>query len=379
MAERVPTYAAVLPAASHRSSCSGSRFPFGVLNDDSGGYGLHSRSMANRVIFGTLCMAAFAAAPFAQKPTLLVVNQGDSTVGIVDPEKSRQIAVIAENISGMHGHEIAVSPDGRTAYLPIYGSSGVGKPGLSGSSMLVLDVPSRKFTGKVDFGHEVRPHLPVLDAARGLLYVTTELDNSVTIVDTTTLKIIGTIPTGQPESHMLALSRDGRFGYTANVGPGTVSVLDMLGRKTIALIPVAKPVQRIAMSVDDKLVFTADQSRPRLAVIDTATNMLKTWVALPGSGYGTAPTQDGRWLLVAVPGKDLVAVVDIEALKVVKTISVPATPQEVLLRPAGDIAYVSCNQSGQVAAIVTKGDPSHWAVQSLIAAGPFADGLGWAK
>ena len=53
--------------------------------------------------------------------------------------------------------------------------------------------------------------------------------------------IIGAIPTGQPESHMLAISSDGRRGYTANVGPGTVSVLDMEAKKLIAIIPFAGP------------------------------------------------------------------------------------------------------------------------------------------
>ena len=61
--------------------------------------------------------------------------------------------------------------------------------------------------------------------------MTTELDQTVTIIDPKSLKIIGTIPTGQAESHMLALSNDGLRGYTANVGPGTVSVLDIQGAK----------------------------------------------------------------------------------------------------------------------------------------------------
>jgi len=80
--------------------------------------------------------------------------------------------------------------------------------------------------GTVDFGHGVRPHCPLVGPKDGLLYVTTEIDKSVTIVDPRTLKVVGSLSTGQPESHMLAISRDGRRGYTANVGPGTVSVLD---------------------------------------------------------------------------------------------------------------------------------------------------------
>ena len=49
-----------------------------------------------------------------------------------------------------------------------------------------------------------------------------------------------TIPTGQPESHMLAITKDGKRGYVANVGPGTVSVLDLEAKKVVTIIPVAK-------------------------------------------------------------------------------------------------------------------------------------------
>jgi YVTN family beta-propeller protein len=320
-----------------------------------------------------LCVALVCVGAPAQ--TLLVANQGNATVGVLDPNSGSQLAVIEEKTPGVHGHEIVATPDGRTAYLPIYGSTGVGKPGIDGHEMLVIDLASRKIIGHVDFGHGVRPHQPVLDAAHHLLYVTTELDNAVTIIDPRTQKIVGKVPTGQPQSHMLVLSHDGRRGYTANVGPGTVSVLDMTGRKTIAVIPVSHEVQRISISNDDKYVFTSDQTTPRLAVIDTETNKVVRWVDLPGSGYGAAPTPDGRWLLVCIPSTNEVAVVDLKAMKVTRTIKVPSTPQEILIQPGGSIAYVSCNKSGKVAAIQL----SDWTVARTIAAGPGADGLTWAK
>jgi DNA-binding beta-propeller fold protein YncE len=307
--------------------------------------------------------------------SLLVVNQGDTSLSIVDPASEKQIAVIAEGTPTMHGHEIATSADGRTAYVPIYGNVGVGKPGLDGREMLFIDLPSRKIVGTLDFGHGVRPHQPVFDPAHNLLYITTELDQSVTIVDPRTHKIIGSVPTSQPQSHMLVLSHDGRRGYTANVGPGTVSVLDMIGRKTRAVIPISGETQRISISNDDRWVFTSDQTQPRLAVIDTATNKVNSWVPLPGTGYGTAPTPDGRFLLVAVPPTNQVSVVDLASMKVVRSIDVPAAPQEVLIRPDGQIAYVSCAASGQVAAI----NLAQWKVQKVITAGKFADGLAWAK
>jgi YVTN family beta-propeller protein len=305
--------------------------------------------------------------------TLLVANQGDRSLSLIDPGAGQQITAIPEN--AITGHEVAASPDGRTAYVPIYGNSGVGKPGTDGRNMLVIDLETRKITNTVDFGHGVRPHCPVFDPNRNLLYVTTELDNTVSVIDPRTLKIVGTVPTGQAEAHMLAISHDGQRGYTANVGPGTVSVLDLAGRKKIAVIPISTMTQRISISPDDSMVFTADQAKPQLAVIDTATNKVKAWVPLASPGYGTASTRDGRYLLVAVPKASHVAVVDLSTLKVTRTLDVPSAPQEVLVRPDGKMAYVSCNTSHKVAAI----NLTDWKVEKLIDAGKGADGLAWAS
>jgi DNA-binding beta-propeller fold protein YncE len=323
--------------------------------------------------FVALLIALSAGSARAQ--TLLVVNQGDSDVSIVDAAAGREIATVAEKTPGVHGHEVAVSGDGRTAFVPIYGSSGVGKPGIDGHEMLLIDVPSRAIVGNIDFGRGVRPHFPLLDPASGMLYVTTELDKSVTIVDPKTKKIVGSIPTGQEESHMLAISHDGKRGYTANVGPGTVSVLDMEGRKTVTVIPVAGHVQRIAISADDKMVFTSDQTKPQLAVVDTTTNRVKTWVALPGLGYGTAATPDAKWLLVTVPSTNQVAVVDLAKMEMARKIDVETLPQEIVIPPDGKVAYVSCATAGKVSVI----DLEKWNVQKTVTAGKFADGLAWAK
>ena len=118
-------------------------------------------------------------------------------------------------------------------------------------------------------------------------------------------------------------------------------MLDLQSRKTLKVIPISKNTQRISISVDGKRVFTSDQTKPRLAVIDTATNQVTSWVDLPGTGYGTAPTPDGKWLVVAVPSVwNKIAVVDLKTLHVANTISVPKAPQEVLIRPDGQVAYV---------------------------------------
>ncbi|HJT70071.1 MAG TPA: cytochrome D1 domain-containing protein [Terriglobales bacterium] len=303
---------------------------------------------------------------------LLVANKGEHALGIVDPTAARQLTTVAE--TGVTGHEVIASPDGKLAFVPIYGNSGVGQPGTDGSTMDVIDLKQQKVVHTVDFGHGVRPHCPMFGPKDGLLYVTTELDKAVAVIDPHTFKIVGSVPTGQPESHMLAISPDGLHGYTANVGPGTVSVLDLTARKTQAVIPVAHHVQRISVSPDGRWVFTSDTEKPRLAVIDAKSNKVDRWIDLPGEGYGSASTPDGKSLLVAMPSANGVAVIDLANLKLTKTINVPPAPQEVLITPDGKSAFVSCDQSQKVAAIQL-GD---WNVKP-IDAGKSADGLAWAK
>ena len=317
-------------------------------------------------------LALLAPSLAAQTSQLLVAQKGEASLGIIDPSAGKLIASVDED--GITGHEVVASPDGRLAYVPIYGNSGVGQPGTDGSKLVVIDIATRKIVGTVDFGRGVRPHMPLIGPKDGLLYVTTELDQSISIIDPKTLKIVGSIPTGQPQSHMLALSHDGLRGYTANVGPGTVSVLDIPARKVLKIIPISADTQRIAISNDDRWVFTADQTKPQLAVLSTATNSVTNWIPLEGIAYGTSATPDGRWLLVTLPDQNKIAVVDLKSMQVVRSVPVGSYPQEVIVRPDGKAAYVSCMHSDQVAEI----DLASWKLTRLIPTGKSTDGLAWA-
>jgi DNA-binding beta-propeller fold protein YncE len=300
---------------------------------------------------------------------LVAANQGEASLSIFDPETgSEQAKIPEENITG---HEVAISPDGTTAYVPIYGNSSVGEAGSDGQELIAIDLASRKITNRLEFEHPVRPHCVVFSPRDGLLYVTTELDHTVTIVDPQTFKIAGVIPTGQSESHMLALSHDGRFAYVSNVGPGTVSVLDLHERRLVAIIPVSQKTERISVSADDRMVFAADQMKPRLAVIDTKTNSVRTWIPLSALGYGTASTPDGRYLLVALLQASQVAVIDLNSLQVVRTLDVPPKPIEIVVSRNDNTAYVSCGGTGKIAAIRL----SDWSVQRVFNAGRHVDGM----
>lgn len=62
-------------------------------------------------------------------------------------------------------------------------------------------------------------------------------------------------------------------------------------------------------------------------------------------------------------------------MSVIRSVDVPKAPQEILVRPDDQVAYVSCDVSKKVAAI----NLQTWKVDQLIDAGRSVDGLAWAK
>ena len=316
-----------------------------------------------------LAQAAPSSDRAASSGLLLVTNQGEHTLSVINPDSGERLGSI---VVGVNGHEVAASPDGNFAYVPVYGNSGVGKPGTDGHTIDVVDLKTFRLSRTIELARPLRPHGAVF-GHDGLMYVTAELDKEIAVIDANTGKVAQAIPTNQPESHMLALSPDGRLGYTANVGAGSVSVLDMVERKPITVIPVAKTVQRISVTPDGKRAFTSDQNQPRVAVIDTDSNRVKGWISVPSIPFASAPTPDGHWLLVALLEGNQVAVVDLNTEKVERTLDVPGGPSEILVRPGGQVAYISCLHGAKVAVL----NLENWTLEKPITAGAGSDGLAW--
>ena len=300
---------------------------------------------------------------------LVVANQREHTALLIDPETRQELAKV---IVGVNGHEVAVSPDSRFAYVPIYGNSGVGKPGTDGTTIDIVDLRDHRLAATIDLGKPLRPHRAE-SGPDGLLYVTAELDKAVDVVDPATRKVIAQIPTGAIESHMIVISPDGTRAYTANVAAGSVSVLDLKKRTLVTVIPVAKIVQRISISADGKRVFTHDQDTPRIAVIDTATNKVASWIPVPATVYSSSPTADGRKLLASSPsGK--IFVIDLATAKVEESFDIPPALGELLLTPDGKFAFVSCPQAGTIEVLDVPGRK----LLQPIKLTPGVDGLAWA-
>jgi len=315
----------------------------------------------------TLWLAACLLIPsVSAAQQLLIANQFDHTLVIVDSSTAKTVAKVGVDING---HEVIASPDGKFAYVPIYGNSGVGKPGTDGSTVQVVDLASGRAVHIIDLGKPVRPHCAKF-GADGMLYVSAELAKAIDVIDPRTRQVVSEVPTGENDSHMFVITPDGARAYTANVFAGNVSVLDLRSRSLLTKIPVSGQIQRISISPDGHRVYTHDQQSARIAVIDTQKNAIATWWDVPAVVYSSAPTTDGRWLVANAPSGKLF-VLDTSSGKVVHSYDIPAALGESIMTPDGARAYVSCPQAGVVEVLNLK----TWELEKPIELAKGGDGL----
>src|SRR5688572_22573956 len=86
----------------------------------------------------------------ADSGTLLVLNKSDNTVSLIDLTSKKAVATIP---TGVGPHEVAVSPDGRMAVIANYGTGP-----QPGSTLTVIDVPTKTSVKTIDLGEYRRPH-----------------------------------------------------------------------------------------------------------------------------------------------------------------------------------------------------------------------------
>ncbi len=291
-----------------------------------------------------LGLASAASTPNLDPPGYaFIANQYEHTAVLVDLSSKQPVARIEV---GVNGHEVVVDAEHHFGYVPIYGNSGVGKPGTDGDRIDIIDLKERKLAGSIPLGKPVRPHCARF-GPDGLLYVSAELAQAIYVIDVSTKKIVGEVPTGAIESHMFVLSPDGKRAYTSNVHAGSVSVLDLEKRSLVTVIPVAKIVQRISISADGKRVFTHDQDEPRIAVIDTATNKISGWIAVPSTIYSSAPLPDNHGMVAYSPAGKFFSI-DLDNLKQIGESDACKALGEIALTSDGNRALLTCPATGQL-------------------------------
>ena len=204
-----------------------------------------------RPIAAALC-ALLLAAPAAAE-TLLVGNKGEDTLSLIALATGEELARLP---TGKMPHEIAVSPDGKQAAVVSYGSTTID----------VFDVASRTKTRTIDLSPNQRPH-GLLWLSDGRLIATTEGSESVAVVAPDGK--VTSISTGQKGTHMIVVAPDNRTAYTANIGSGTVSVLDLKTAKKLRDFAVGGKPEGLALTRGGRELWISDLDAPHVRIWDT--------------------------------------------------------------------------------------------------------------
>lgn len=190
-------------------------------------------------------------------------------------------------------HEAAFSLDGRTAYIPVYGSTNEGVPGTNGHEIDFFRTSDCQKIASLDTGKYERPH-GMWVGRSGTLYVTSEIASSLLLVDPSRQKILAAIPTGSPWTHMMAVTADEKQVFASNVRSETISVLDIPGRKLVTTIPTTSNNHRMTLSRDQKW-FVTSLEEGKVMFYRTSDNALDFYVGVEGWAFVGKFAADGMY------------------------------------------------------------------------------------
>jgi YVTN family beta-propeller protein len=337
----------------------------------------------------------------AQSPgsgTLLVLSKADRTLSLVDPVTLKVLAAVP---SGPDPHEVAVSTDGRTAYISNYNAAS--------STITVVDLASRKVLAPVDLGPLRAPH--GLAFAAGKLWFTAEASKAVGSYDPASGKVDWVLGTGQNRTHMIFAAADASWLVTSNVSSATLTFIEKTagggrggpggtggtgarggtapeaaargGRRPggpggqgdwdVTVIPVGRGAEGFDVSPDGKELWAANAQDGTISIIDIASKRVTDTLAASVTGANRLKfTPDGKLVFVSTLGGNDLTIIDAATRKDVKRLPV-GRAAGILMQPDGSRAYVACTPDDHVEVI----DLKTLAPAGRIEAGRQPDGLAW--
>jgi YVTN family beta-propeller protein len=128
--------------------------------------------------------------------------------------------------------------------------------------------------------------------------------------------------------------------YVVHTGANLVSVIDTATGTVVGTIPVGPGPTRVAVARDGSRAYVLNRDSASISVIDTASDAVVAIIPIGATPSGLAVTPDGRSLCVTTVN-GVVEVVDTAAQAVVATISVGTSGGDIAITPDGSRAYVA--------------------------------------
>jgi len=300
-------------------------------------------------VVATPAIAALAPALDPNNPTgtsgLIMIDKRGELVRFFDPATLKEVSTLKLEAAP---HELAISPDHKTAYVPLYGDGVYGNNPNPGHKIVAIDLTTRKVSGTIDVSPYIAPHGLQVDN-NGTLYASCDLSRKLLVIDPKSQKIQAAIDT-EGTGHWSAVLPDGSKAYVANKNDRLfVSVIDLKLRKMTGQVPMPKGTQGITVSPDGKRVVAIDFRDPQFYVIDTATDKIIDTVVVDKNTVGPFRARyspDGSLLITVNSTNPLANIFDAHNLH---------APQKTV--PVGQQAFgIAFSADGKTALVSNHGD-----------------------
>lgn len=299
---------------------------------------------------------------------VLVVSKKERTLSFIDPKALKEVAKIP--VPG-GPHELAVSADGRLAYVANYHQS----DDTPGHSISVIDIVARKEIKKIELGGLMMPHGIV--QAGGKFYFTSEATRTVGRYNPATSEVDWVRGTGQSLTHMPVVSPDGKRLYATNMMSNSVTAIDIEapGQDPAAIkqITVGDKPEGVAVSPDGKEIWVGHNGDGNVSIIDAATLTVKQTLKVGQVPLRLIFTKDGSRVVIADPKASEMLVYDAHTKQEIKRFKVPGAPVGFALSPDEKRAFVSLVGAAKAALV----DLDTGSIIGSVPTGGAPDGIVW--
>ena len=249
-------------------------------------------------------------------------------------------------------HELAISPDHKTAYVPIYGDGIHGKNPHPGHLIALFDLVARRHAGDFSTYPYLAPH-GLRWGPQGQLYCVCENSGVVLEMDAGTGGIKHVIEVGSDKAHRIEVTPDGSKLYTENEEDTFACVIDLKARRRSKKIPAPNGLAGIGMSPDGRTIILVDAKQPQVLVVDTRSDEVVRTVKLEGHEKAAQIARyspDGRYLIVTSFDAPLGTIFDAK-LEKQKLLQLGQGPMNMAFHPNGQIVLTANHNAGSLAVV----------------------------
>ena len=250
---------------------------------------------------------------------LAIGNIAAGTVSLVSLEQETELA----RVTGLFDpHNLTFSPDGALLYVATLGAKHVSVIDVA-SARVIDEIPVGRapaLAATEDIGAEFQGIINITPTPDGRLGFAAHGEaGELAVIDLRTRELKKSVALGELPWRAYGTA-DGRFMLVPNNGERTLSVISTAALEVVATLPAAEDVTGINTGWFETTAFALSRAGRKAVVYDLEAMSRVGEIALPGTPETGVTTPDGAKLYVALSDTDQVAVIDIRARELIKTI-----------------------------------------------------------